>query len=83
MTDVVEDVYIYPKPVLKGIEVHFSKALSGDVFLYNYIGKRVMAEKLVKKTTLSIEALNQGVYFVNYKGDNRKSKSFKIVVVND
>ena len=77
---------VYPNPNSGIVTLVFSDKIESTVFelsLRNLLGQEVVNEKRSfngqKKFQLNLENLDQGVYFLNVKGEN-SDQSFKILV---
>ncbi len=60
---------VYPNPVKENLQIEFNEKINGELILRDITGREVMIQSLnqIKKLSISVEALSQGVYFISYK----------------
>jgi hypothetical protein len=59
------ELTMYPNPTSNELHVNLSEQVSGDYFVSDLMGKRLLTGKLESNFTIETAAWNQGVYFLN------------------
>lgn len=59
------DLTMYPNPTSNDLNVSLSEQVSGDYFVSDLMGKRLLTGKLESNFTIETAAWNQGIYFLN------------------
>jgi hypothetical protein len=59
------ELTLYPNPTSNDLHVHISEYVSGDYFVSDLMGKRLLTGKLESNFTVETSAWDQGVYFLN------------------
>lgn len=72
---------VYPNPASKQVTVKHSEKLE-KVELFNAVGQKVLAQHMegLNKTSLNVESLPKGLYFITIYGSNGNSATRKLVV---
>ncbi|PCJ01446.1 MAG: hypothetical protein COB15_00555 [Flavobacteriales bacterium] len=63
---------IYPNPAKEQITITFKEAKTGQLMIRDVVGREVSTRRLnqTRKTTLSVQELSSGVYFLNFEGES-------------
>jgi hypothetical protein len=59
------ELTMYPNPTSNELHVSLSELVSGDYFVSDLMGKRLLTGKLESNFTIETAAWNQGIYFLN------------------
>lgn len=74
-------VRIYPNPASGIVHIEAEESFPGVLNVYNILGKQVMSEIVECNTSISIEALSDGIYFFEYYSES--GRSIQKIVVNE
>jgi hypothetical protein len=70
-------VRIYPNPASTYFNVQVTNKLVSEIYLYDVLGKEILK---TNQTTISVDGLNKGIYFVKIKTDNESYETKKLII---
>lgn len=59
------ELKLYPNPTSSDLHVSLSEQVSGDYFVSDLMGKRILTGELESNFTIETATWNQGIYFLN------------------
>lgn len=80
----ISDIIVYPNPAYQYINIEIKKSCFKPVYfeLFDCYGRRVKEQKITKPTqTISLEGINDGMYFYRVRSKSRVLAKDKLLVI--
>jgi hypothetical protein len=65
LNQTILELTMYPNPTSNELHIRLSEQVSGDYFVSDLMGKRILTGKLASNFTIETDSWNKGVYFLN------------------
>ncbi len=78
-----DDFYIFPNPGYEIITIYFDIEFSGNIYVYNSLGRIVMQKNVAEMTLSTVINFNdmpEGVYIIELHGNNNYNRNKKIII---
>ena len=70
------NLIVYPNPATTEIHVKLNSREPENYAIYNTAGQTVLHGRLQEETTINVESLSKGIYYINLDGEEKTTVSF-------